>query len=395
MLNSKHILLAFISLSVQVYALSLDEIIDKSLLQNPSLESITHKINANRSSIEVSNQFANPTLSYSQNTIDANEPMSQKVLTLGQKIYFHGKRDAKEDVTLADENILQVKLQEAKVNLVNAIKNRAYTVWELKELYKIIKNYEDITRQKIELSESYTSTSDNQHMGIMSAELTLSDLRIEKSLLNAKITTAYAQLSYLASFEIDTLDLSLHVKSLPSIQELQKSLSNNYTLAIKEREIQKNKMLERSADLDNYPDINLVAGYAYRENFDNFFNFGVALSLPMYGTEDYKQEKAREMILVSQSLKQDTTIAISSELKTSYAQMKSAYEIYHIVKDEALPQIEHMFELSDSSIAAGADLFKYIDILTQKLKLEQKSIGAVAQYYRSKAKISALMGELK
>ena len=395
MLNSKHILLVFISLSVQVYALSLDEIIEKSLLQNPSLESITHKINANRSSIDVSNQFANPTLSYSQNTIDANEPMSQKVLTLGQKIYFHGKRDAKEDVTLADENILQVKLQEAKVSLVNAIKNQAYSIWKLEELYKIIKNYEDITRQKIELSESYTSTSDNQHMGIMSAELTLSDLRIEKSVLNAKITTAYAKLSYLASFEIDTLDLSLHVKSLPSIQELQKSLSNNYTLAIKEREIQKNKMLERSADLDNYPDVNLIAGYAYRENFDNYFNFGVALSLPIYGTEDYKQEKAREMILVSQSLKQDTTIAISSEFKTSYAQMKSAYEIYHIVKDEALPQIEHMFELSDSSIATGGDLFKYIDILTQKLKLEQKSIVAVAQYYRSKAKISALMGELK
>ncbi len=41
MLNSKHILLAFISLSVQVYALSLDEIIEKSLLQNPSLESMS------------------------------------------------------------------------------------------------------------------------------------------------------------------------------------------------------------------------------------------------------------------------------------------------------------------------------------------------------------------
>jgi hypothetical protein len=54
-----------------------------------------------------------------------------------------------------------------------------------------------------------------------------------------------------------------------------------------------------------------------------------------------------------------------------------------------------MFELSDSSISTGGELFKYIDILTQKLKLEQKSIAAVANYNRSKAKISALSGELR
>ncbi len=395
MLNPKHIFMAFILLSVEVYALSLDEIIDKSLMQNPSLESITHKINANRSSINLSNQFANPTLSYSQNTISANEPMSQKVLTLAQKIYFYGKRDVKKEIAQADENILHVSLKEAKINLIKAIKERAYSIWKLQELYKIVEKYENITRQKIELSESYTSTSANQHMGIMSAELTLSDLRIEKSAIKAKITDAYAKLSYLASFEIDTLDLSLHVNSMPSIKELQKSLTNNSSLALKEREIQKSKKLQESAALQSYPDINLVAGYAYRENFDNFFNFGVALSLPIYGSETYKQERAREMTLLSQSLKQDISIEISSELKTAYAQMYSAYEIYHIVQDEALPQIEHMFDLSDSSISTGGDLFKYIDILTQKLKLERKSIAAVEQYYKFKAEISALMGEIR
>ena len=384
-----------IILSAQINALSLDEIIDKALIQNPSLESITHRISANSSDIDISNQFANPTLTYAQNTINANEPMSQKTLTLQQKIPFYGKRDALKNISVAQEKILHVKLLEAKINLVNAIKNQAYSIWELKELLKIIENYIDFTKQKLELSQSYTSTTDNQHMGIMSAELTLSDLKIKTSELKAKIITAYAKLSYLASFEIEDLDLSLHVSNLQDIATLEKSLANNSSLHVKESEIEKSETLYKSADLDNYPDINLIAGYAYRENFDNFFNLGVGINLPIYGSEDYKQEKARQMSLVAKSLKQDTKIVINSEFKTAYAQMKSAYEIYHIIQDEALPQIAHMFELSDASISTGGDLFKYIDILTQKLKLEQKSVAAVALYNRSNAKLTALSGELQ
>ena len=42
-----------------------------------------------------------------------------------------------------------------------------------------------------------------------------------------------------------------------------------------------------------------------------------------------------------------------------------------------------------------ADLFKYIDVLFQKLDLEQKSIQAIANYNLAKAKIAQLTGELQ
>lgn len=63
--------------------------------------------------------------------------------------------------------------------------------------------------------------------------------------------------------------------------------------------------------------------------------------------------------------------------------------------DDALPQVAHMFELSGTSISIGADLFKYIDVLFQKLDLEQKSIKAVTNYNLANAKIAQLKGEIK
>ena len=391
----KNIFLVLIFIYPQLYALSLDELVVKALDYNPSLESIRHRISASQSDIDISDQFSNPKLSYAQNTLDDAQPMSRSTVSIQQKLPYFGKRESLKNLAVAKQNILNENLQEARVNLVKSIKSQAYTVWELESLYKKITEYEDLTRQNIELFESYTSTTDNQHMGIMSAELTLSELLIQKSILNAQISTGYAKLSYLSSFDVKDLNLELVIKDIPDMKSFQDRLVNNHKLAIRDKELQKSKAIVKTKELNHYPDINVLGAYSYRENFDNFATFGLSVSLPVYGTENYKEQEARKLTLSAQSLKEDTKVLITRDLKAAYLQMKSAYEIYQIVRNEAIPQIEHMFELTSSSISTGGDLFKYIDILVKKLKLEQKSISAVANYNRAEAKISALLGEMK
>jgi len=380
-------------LSTILHAISLDEVVAKALEKSPSLEAIQYRLQASRLDTQASGQFANPILSLSDNNLDKDQAMSRSTISFQQKLAFYGKRESLEKIAFAQEGVLNESLEKAKVSLVNAIKEQAYTIWELEELYKTIEEYVHITKQNIELFESYTAMADDQHMGIMSAELTLSDLRIQSTTLEAQIDTAYARLAYLTAFKVEDLRMNLVVWDLPSEESFQEALQSNKDLALREKEIVKSRAMADSAELDNYPDVNLLASYDYRENFDNFWTFGVGVTLPVYGTEDYKEESARAVALSAQSVKEDTKVAVSSEFRSAYVQMKSAYTIYHIVHDEALPQIEHMFELTNSSISTGGDLFKYIDILVKKLKLEQKSIAAVAMYNRSMAKIEALSGE--
>jgi len=376
-------------------AIGLSEIINISLTNSPSLESINAKIKANEHASDVANQFSNPELSLTKNTIDSSQAMSQTVLTIKQKLPYYGKRDSKQAVTFAQDELLKEQLNAAKATMVQKIKTEVYTIWELRELYKIINEYIALTKQNIELYESYTSVSDNEHMGIMKAELSLADLEIQKSVLNAKIYASYAKLSYLAAFDVKDIEINLAIGGKPQLEDLQPTLVNNPEIRIKLKELKKENAKIEVADINNYPDVNLIAGYAYRENFDNYFNFGLALSIPMYGTEDAVEEEVRAAALVVVSQKEDTKIAISSELKIYYAQMLSSYEIYHIIQDDALPQIAHMFELSNSAISTGGDLFKYIDVLFDKLALEQKSINAVSNYNKAQAQISQLAGEIK
>ncbi len=391
----KRIFVLLALLGFELYAQTLDAIITQALDTNPSLESISQRIKANKSAIDISNQFANPSLSFTANTIDPSQAMSQKRLTVQQKLPFYGKRDSLLELSRANEEILNVSLTQAKVNLVNEIKNQAYTIWELEQLLGIIMQYENLTKQNIELSESYTTTSKNQHMGIMSAQLSLTDLQIQRSVLKSKIFTAYARLSYLSGFEVKELDINIEIGDMPSVASLKSGLVNNPDLAMKDKKIAKNQAMINNAEVNNYPDINILGAYSYRQNFDDYLTFGVGLSLPIYSTEDYKEQEQRTLILASQSLKKDTSLKVDAEFMSIYMQMRSEHEIYHLIHDDALPQIAHMFELTNSSISTGGDLFMYIDILIQKLKLEQKSISAVASYHRANAKISALRGELK
>jgi len=391
----KNLLIGAFLLAGSLQAMSLSEVIEASLSKSPSLEVINARLEANKQNIDIADQFDNPQLLLTKNTIDAAQPMSQSVITFKQKLPYYSKREKRADVAVAEEKVLQEKLGAAQVKLVERIKNEAYTIWELRELEAIIDEYITLTKQNINLYESYTSVSDNQHMGIMKAELSLSDLEVQKTTLDAKIYTAYARLSYLAATKVKSLNIDLKISNKPNLTALKASLNSNPDIMIQEREISKQSAKVELADINNYPDFTLLAGYAYREKHDNYFNFGVGISLPMYGTEDAKEEEQRALLLAKKSQKSDTVLAITSQVEIYYAQMLASYKIYHIIQDAALPQVAHMFQLSSSSISTGSDLFKYIDVLFAKLDLEKKSINAVANYKRSEAQIAALKGETK
>ena len=389
------LLLFFLLLVNSLGAMTLAEIINSSLSSSPSLEVINARIEANKQNIELAKQFANPELLLTRNTLDSDQAMHKTVVTFKQKIPYFNKRDTNKGVAIAQDRVLEEKLTQAKVQLVQEIKNDAYSIWELKELYKIVEHYEQLTKRNIELYEAYTSIDENQHMGILKADLSLSDLQIQKSRLNAKIYSAYARLSYLAAFEVKDLEISLDITKKPNLTSLKSCVANNPDIIIKEKELLRENAKIKVTEINKYPDFSLIAGASYRENFDNYYTVGLGISLPIYGSEEIKKEEQVAKALSVASQKEDITITIDAKLKEYYAQMLSFYEVYHIVQDNSLPQIEHMFEISNSSISTGSDLFKYIDVLFLKLNLEKQSINAVANYNRVDAKIAALQGALK
>jgi outer membrane protein TolC len=198
------------------------------------------------------------------------------------------------------------------------------------------------------------------------------ELKVKKSELNSKIDSLYAKLSYLCAEDIAKLDISLEIKQLPSKSELQETLKNNLDIEIKNTEIQKQKTNLKLSDVNRYPDFMLIGGYSYRSKYDDFFNIGVGVTLPIYGTESSKYEEQKKLLLSKEADKKDTSIKIDNNFEIYFAQMQSAYDIYKILNDEALAQVAHMLDIIESSVSTGTNLLKQITILQKNYNLSKK-----------------------
>lgn len=383
-------------------ATSLSMLIDNAKSTHTSLEAIEQKLSALDDEYDVSRNFANPELSLSVSDIQFKdvgnrsiEPMQYSAINIKQKIPYFGKRDAAGDKVNAKKEKLFLSLQEAKVKLVEAIKITAYTIWQAEEEIKITNEYIKLTNQTIDINTAYSSSDTKYNMGIMSAELNLSQLKIKKHKFESMREGLYKKISYLSAMDISFVEISMEIHEPKSIAYYQRAMLENKSYKVKEASTAEANADLKVKELASYIDPSIQVGYYRRESYEDYMSVGVSFSLPIYGTEKSQEEVSKKMMLASKSEMNDFKNYLSAEVEDAYAKLQYAYKEYTIINNDSMPQLGHMFDLTSASIENGSDLFVYIDLLQKKLLLDEQSIDAVASYYKSMASLEAMIGELQ
>ena len=396
----KFILLLF--LPFYLTAATLEAVIENALASHNSLQSIQERLYAEDYQTSATRSFANPELSFGINDIQfddvtdrSREQMQTTSVSLKQKFPSFGKRDAATARSQAKKQLIASTLEEAKVKLVEQIKVTAYAIWEVDEELKVLEGYTKVTKHNIELNTAYSVTRSESHMGIMSAELTLSQLKIKQSRYESMRRGLYAKLSYLAAQHVDDIEVALRVQAPKSMEVYVSKLANNRGYAAKNDEVTLAQNEVEVQDLSGNVDPYVKVGYFYREAFNDYVNVSFGMALPIYGSESDKTESARKMALSKASASQDYMERLKGEVGALYAQLEDAYAIYRIVHEESMPQIEHMFELTGASVKNGQDLFIYIDLLKQKLALDEQLIKATVRFNTTQAALDAMTGETR
>ncbi|WP_373001608.1 TolC family protein [Sulfurimonas sp.] len=391
--------LALLLLPLLLSATSLSTLIESAKVNHTSLEVIQKRLSAIDNEYEVSRNFADPELSLSISDIQLNdptnrsiEPMQYTALNVKQKIPYFGKRDAQSKKVDAKKQKVGFTLEEAKVKLVKSIKLTAYSIWQIEEQLKITDDYIKLTRQNIELYTAYSTSDTKAHMGIMSAELSLSQLKIKRSRLQSLLIGLYKKVSYLSAMDVKSIELSMEMRQPDELAYYLDATNESSAYKIKEALVKEADADIKVKELAKNVDPFVQVGYFYRESFEDYMNVNVGFALPIYGTQDSKEEASRKLSLATKSDVVDFKNSLDSKIIEYYAALQDSYRVYTIIEKESLPRIEHMFDLTNSSIKSGSDLFIYIELLAKKLKLDEQSIGAVASYYKATASLDALIG---
>ena len=381
---------------------SLDTLIENAKNNHQSLKTIEQRVSAIDDSIDISQNFADPLISLGVNDIQFNdvmdrrrEPMQSTTLNLQQKIPYFGKRDANKQKLIAQKEVAELSIDEMKVKLVKAIKITAYSIWQVEEELKIIDEYFKLTKQNINLSSGYASSDSKSHMSIMSAEMTLSELRIKQSRFHGLLDSFYKKISYLSAMQVEKLELNLTIDPHKHIDIFGSEKHQNISYKSKVASLKVAEQEIKVRELAKYSDPTVKAGYYYREKFNDYASVSVAFSLPLYGTQDLQIQKSKKLLLANKSDIADFNSLLESQLSSVHAKIEDSFRVYDIIHNQSMPQIEHMFELSSSFIKNGDELFIYINLLERKLALDEKSIAVVAAYNKYLAQLEALVGEMK
>ena len=391
----------FLSLSL-LQAQNINQLIDQSLKKHPSLQTIKHRLSAMDDRIQKSRNWSNPELILNMNDIQFSdisnrglEPMQTQSINYKQRFPWFGKIDARESFTRAQKSVLLDSYDIAKVKLAEEIRVTAYTILEIKERIRIVKEYEKLTKQNIALYNAYASTDSMSHADSMSTELLLSRLHIRSERYRAVLDSQKAKLAYLVQRKNVHVSDKLHMNKPNSLAYYLSKLPNNPAY---KRILSKGKVANANSDLkalDVNPDPFVQVGYFNRQEFEDFASISVGFAMPIFGSEKLETEAAKKDALAAKSDALDYHAALESEIRISYAKMKEAYRIYGIIQNDSLPKLQHMFELNEASIESGEDLFTYTNLLEQKLDLDEERTVAKAQYLRSVAKLKSLIGKTK
>lgn len=383
-----------------VSATSLDTLVENAKSSHASLQAAQQRLDAIDDEYAVTRNFANPELSLSISDIQTNdfsnrslESMQYTSIDFKQKIPYFGKRDANSKSVEAKGHQQSFTLEDARVKLVKEIKITAYNISKVEQQLSINTEYINLTNQNIALYTAYSSSDTTAHIGIMSAELSLSQLKIKQSNLKSLLEALYKKISYLSAMNVTTLSVNMSIKEPKDLGYYLDSLSSNKSYKIKEASLEIANADLKVKELASSMDTTLQVGYFHRNSFEDYINIGIGFSLPLYGTEQSQKEASRKIALATQNEVIDYKNYIKSEIYDMYAKLEDSYRVYNIINNESLVQIAHMTELSSNAIRSGSDLFVYTQILEKKLILDEQSIAAVASYNIAEASLDALIGE--
>jgi len=395
---------------VQATTLTLQESIEKTLQNYPDAQSLQLKIKQSKLAYRSSLARYLP-----QVNLDAQYNLTQTYI-----FPFNGKFNTKDDTgwnvgvnlkqkvwdfskTTSQIKASQLDREIAKLSLLDF---QALLAYKVKSLYKLmVVQREAITVREQDLKAKKAYYAQAQALVKQGLKTSADASRFLSALYSAQDALAIAHANYekakntlslYTGEDIDanvTLDnAQLQENFLKSTEIQKKILAKNYALQIEQKNIQKNKLLQKSARAEHYGSIDVVASY-HRLNTLNTYDSslaGITLNIPLYSGGRISAQ-AQKAALASQIAKEQTRskeLAIKDELAKLLLDIQR-YNTTIEAKKAQRDAAKETKEVLDGRYKEG--LATYIEVLDATSLLLNAKLGLLEAYYSRSLSIDRII----
>lgn len=394
--------------------LELHELIDEALAQNPSLDVLRNRMNAQQARIPQVGALMDPMLKFELSNVPLSDfdfdstPMSGKQLMLSQKLPYPGKRGTKERIAEHLANETEWAYQDRTGFIVNLVKQAYFSLSFLERSIAITQKNEQLLKDFVRIAQKKYEVGRGLQQDILKAQVTLSSLkdhliklRRQQAKSKARLNTALNRPPQTPLGKVSPFVPTIFALEIDTLQTL--ALANRPLLQGVQEKIQRWQAVERLAKLTYRPDFDVSVGYRQRDfmAFDpvkgsDFISVGVMLNLPIYrgSKQDQQVLEAHFGQREAQAQYEAEKQRIYNEIQQLYIDARAHHEGVDLFRTAIIPQAKQAL---DVAIAAyQVDKVDFLTLLNNQVTLFNFEIDHFRhqiEYEKSLAELEAIIGK--
>ncbi len=391
---------------------SLAGLIEEGLAENQEIQSLVSRVESLKKEIPFAGALDDPKLGLAILNLPADsfrfdrEPMTQKQISIAQKIPWFGKLDLRSQRAALKAIRQQAMLDAKRLELARQI---AIAYYELAFMVKSIETNErltEIVNQLLVVAETSYATGRGLQQDVLQAQVELSKLLDEKIMLERRQRTLADRINELlnrdrfmaveppASWEFMRLQLNLEELTTKALQE-------NPRLRVKQADIDIVDVEVELARKDYWPDMDVKLAYGQRDedrtgrSLPDFVSAQVVMNVPLWQNtrQDPKLEatlKARE---AAEKSYRNLLKSLPYQVDALITEIHNTQENYKLFTEALLLQADQWARSSQSAYEVGTIEFNtMINAHIRLLRFELQADNYLYDIYQRRAELEELLG---
>ncbi len=394
--------------------LTLESAAETALKNNPQLAEINARLLAMTAIIPQRGALPDPEISFNVLNLPINsfnlaqEDMSQLQFGVTQKLPFPTKLALREQVAEDEKKVVIESLQEARLQLVNAVKQQWWSIFYLDKALSITDSTQVLLRQFVEIARTKYEVGEGLQQDVLLAQLELSKLFDQKLQWQSQRKKTVAELNALLNLPANKAielpkNIEINLKPLSSEDKLYKQARQfRALLLVGTKQINVAQSRLKLAKEDRYPDFNLGVFYGGRVDDLNgdkradFLSLKVSVSVPIFA--DRKQNQAIQQrkaeVMQANYAWQDLWNQVRKDISIAYSDYQRSTGQMVLFEKGIIPQARQT--MTSMLLGYQVNQVNFLNLLRSEITLfnyEMQYWHSVMQAYQALATLTAVVGQ--
>ncbi|MBI4383567.1 MAG: TolC family protein [Nitrospinae bacterium] len=391
---------------------NLNRFIAEALENNPEILEATVEIKAVREVPKQAGSLDDPALMFELMSVPVDtfsfsqEDMTQKQVSLSQRLPFPGKLGLKTEIARKDVEIAESNLEELKLRIAREVKTSYYELCFIMEATDIVRHNQGLLKQFVVIAESKYAVGKGVQQDVLKAQVELSKNMDELIQLAQRRKTEEARLNSLMNrLPQAPISISHGIEKSEfgfTTEDLQKQAENDrpFLKGLKSL-VQRAKSSKSLAKREYYPDFDIGFRYGQRESSSmaerpDFVSGFVSVNIPLWYESKQSRKLAQETFKMdmAQETYKKAKNQVFLQIKEGMDELQKGESLLKLIDKGIIPQARQSLESALSGYTVDkVDFLTLLDNQVTLFKWEIQHHRELTDYQKNLAKMEHLVGK--